>query len=58
MCSMCNRNIGSHYLHKDGLHMIDRGKTFLADNCILADIIVYLNNIFLETHTPSTKIFF
>ena len=50
MCSMCNRNIGSHYLHKDGLHMIDRGKTFLADNCILADII--------ETHTPSTKIFF
>ena len=35
------------YINKDGLHLIDKGKAFLADN-----FIVYLNNnTFLETHT-------
>ena len=42
-----NRNIRSDSLYKDGLHLIDKGKAFLADN-----FIVYLNNnTFLETHT-------
>ena len=42
-----NRNIRSDSLYKDGLHLIDKGKAFLADNSI-----AYLNNnIFLETHT-------
>ena len=41
-----NRNIRSDFLYKDGLHLIDKGKAFLADI-----FIVYLNNIFLETHT-------
>ena len=49
-----NRNIRSDSKYKDELHLIDKGKAFLADN-----FIVYLNNIFLETHThhPSKKIF-
>ena len=42
-----NRNIRSDSLYKDGLHLIDKGKAFLADN-----FTVYLNNnTFLETHT-------
>ena len=42
-----NRNIRRDSLYKDGLHLIDKGKAFLADN-----FIVYLNNnTFLETHT-------
>ena len=41
-----NRNVRSDSFYKDGLHLIDKGKAFLADN-----FIVYLNNIFLETHT-------
>ena len=46
-----NRNIGSDSLSKDGLHPIDKGKAFLADN-----FIVYLNNnIFLEAHTSTKK---
>ena len=42
-----DRNIRSDSLYKDGLHLIDEEKAFLADN-----FIVYLNNnLFLETHT-------
>ena len=42
-----DRNIRRHSLYKDGLHLIDKGKAFLADN-----FTVYLNNnTFLETHT-------
>ena len=42
-----NRNIRSDSLYKDDLHLIDKGKAFLADN-----FIVYLNNnTFLETST-------
>ena len=41
-----NRNIRSDSLYKDGLHLIDKGEAFLADN-----FIVCLNNTFLETHT-------
>ena len=40
------RNIRSDSLYKGGLHLIDKGKAFLAHN-----FIVYLNNTFLETHT-------
>ena len=40
-----NWNIRSDSLNKDGLHLIDKGEAFLADN-----FIVYLN-IFLETYT-------
>ena len=49
-----NRNIRSDSLYKDGLHLIDKGKAFLADN-----FIVYLNNTFLEmlTHTVHQKNF-
>ena len=36
-----NRNIRKDSLYKDGLHLIDKGKAFLADI-----FIVYLNNIF------------
>ena len=35
------------------LHLINKGKAFLADNFIVC----LNNNIFLETHTPSTKKF-
>ena len=47
-------NIRSDALYKDGLHLIDKGKAFLADN-----FIVYLNNTFLEmlTHTVHQKNF-
>ena len=41
------RNIRSDSLYKDGLHLIDKGKAFLADNLIL----FVSNNAFLETHT-------
>ena len=40
------RNIRSDSLYKGRLHLIDKGKAFLAHN-----FIVYLNNTFLETHT-------
>ena len=43
---MDNRNIRSDSLYKDALHLIDKGKNFLAYN-----FIGYLNNILLETHT-------
>ena len=36
-----NRNIRKDSLYKDDLHLIDKGKAFLADI-----FIVYLNNIF------------
>ena len=42
-----NRNIRSDSLYKDGFHLINKGKAFLANN-----FVVYLNNnSFLETHT-------
>ena len=40
------RGVRGDYLYKDGLHLIDKGKAFLADI-----FIVYLNNIFLEKHS-------
>ena len=40
-----NRNIGSDSLYKDGLHLNDKWKAYLADN-----FIVY-SNVLLETHT-------
>ena len=55
---MYNRNTGSDSLYKDGLYMIDKGIVFLADNCILPDIIVYLNNIlFGNAHTIHQNFF-
>ena len=42
-----NRNIRSGSLYKNGFHLINKGKDFLADN-----FVVYLNNnSFLETNT-------
>ena len=41
-----NTNVRGDYLYKDRLHLIDKGKAFLADI-----FIVYLNNIFLEKHS-------
>ena len=56
---MCNRNTGIDSLYKDGLYMIDKGEVFLADNCILPDIIVYLSNIlFGNAHTIHHFFFF
>ena len=40
-----NKNVGGDYLYKDGLHLIDKGKAFLA-----VIFIVYLN-ISLEKHS-------
>ena len=42
-----NKNIRSNSLYKDGLHLTDKGKAFLADNFIVHSN----NNIFLQTYT-------
>ena len=55
---MYNRNTGSDSLYKNGLYMIDKEIVFLADNCILPDIIVYLNNILFGNAHRIHQIFF
>ena len=48
-----NRNIRADCLHKDGLHLIDKGKIVLANN-----FIINLNQIFFNNaHTPFTRCF-
>ena len=46
-----NRNISDEHLFKDGLHLIDSGKTILANN-----FICNLNNFLIRVHQPQVFI--
>ena len=46
-----NRNISGEHLFKDGLHLIDSGKTILANN-----FICNLNNFLIRVHQPQVFI--
>ena len=48
-----NRNIREFCLYKDGLHLLENLTKILANN-----LIVNLNNFFLETHTHHPPISF
>ena len=48
-----SRNVRGFRLYKDGLHLLESGKKILANN-----LIVNLNNFFLETHTHHPPISF